>query len=369
MSAAREYLAGTAGVLAFLVGCGRGAPERPVIGVAYPSWSAPYIAEAESTLRRAWGDTATLPRFVFDTSTGPETADRVVAWTQHLLREPGLAVVVGPSASHTALAAGAAINSAAIPEIIPTATSRHLDQVGPWLFRLVANDSVEAEFLARQIAARRSLHRVLLLFVNDAYGQGLRSALHEALAREGLGLTAELSVSAESDFEALFRSEFRDRPPDVILGAFRNPELAAAGDALVRLGSRRPVFVSDGAFGPRAFHGRVPHPSFDVFGVAFWLPAASDTAAQAFRANFARVTGWTPRPEDALIHDALVLAATATREARGEPREVRLWLLSLGAGLPPFPGAAGPIDLQAPNRRAFHLGRFVGDDAIPAELP
>src|ERR1041385_7597973 len=78
MSAAREYLAGTAGVLAFLVGCGRGAPERPVIGVAYPSWSAPYIAEAESTLRRAWGDTATLPRFVFDTSTGPETADRVV---------------------------------------------------------------------------------------------------------------------------------------------------------------------------------------------------------------------------------------------------------------------------------------------------
>jgi ABC-type branched-subunit amino acid transport system substrate-binding protein len=369
MLKASEGLAGTALLVMLCVACRRPVPPPAIIGVAYPSWSAPYIAEAESTLRREWGDTAILPRFAFDSVVGPETADRVVTWTQALLRMPGLAVIVGPSASHTALAVAPVINSAAIPQIIPTATSRHLDQAGPWSFRLVANDSVEAEFLVGQIAARPSLHRVLLLFVNDAYGQGLRTALHDAIDRAGLTLTAELSVSAQSDFDALFLSEFRERDPDVIIGAFRNPDLASAGAALVRLGSRRPVFVSDGAYGPRAFHERVPRPAFAVFGAAFWLPVPGDSGVARFRASFSRVTGWDPRPEDVMIHDALVLAAYATRESQGDPRQVRRWLLSLGAGRPPFPGVGGPIDLQGPNRHPFHLGRFIGNDAERADLP
>lgn len=369
MSAVRECFAGSVVALALVAGCGGRSPQRPVIGVAYPSWSAPYIAEAESTLRREWGDTAALPRYLYDTLRIPETADRTVEWTQLLLHEPGLAVIVGPSASHTALAVAPAIGAASIPELIPNATSRHLDQAGPWAFRLVADDSVEAAFLAEQLAARRSYRRVLLLFVNDAYGQGLRSALHDALPRAGLSLTAELSVSPQSDFETLFRSEFEQRPPDVIVGAFRNPDLAGAARALVRLGSRRPLFVSDGAFGPRALHAALPHLPFDVYGVAVWLPAPGDTAAIRFRADFARVTGWDPRPEDVMLHDALVLAAHAVRESNGEPGQVRLWLLSLGAGRPPFPGAGGPIDLRTPNRRPFRLARFVGEVGVPAELP
>ena len=369
MLKASECLAGTVFLFVLCTGCRRSVPERPVIGVAYPYWSAPFIAEAESTLRREWGDTASLPVFLYDTLHTPETADRTVIWTQFLLGQPGLAVIVGPSASHTALAVAPAINTAGIPEIIPNATSRHLDQVGPWTFRLVANDSVEGEFLVHQIAARPSLKRVLLLFVNDAYGQGLRSAVHDALDRAGLHLTAELSVSAASDFDILFRSEFRERPPDVIIGAFRNPDLAAAGRALARLGSRRPLFVSDGAYGPLAFHDQVPHPGFEVYGVSFWLPTADDTAAARFRTDFSRVTGWTPRPEDVMIHDALVLAAHAVRESQGDPGRIRRWLLTLGAERPPFPGAAGPIDLQGPNRRPLHLGRFTPDGAVQADLP
>ncbi|HET7042638.1 MAG TPA: ABC transporter substrate-binding protein [Gemmatimonadales bacterium] len=369
MRTARTHLAGTAVWLVLLAGCQRTPAAPPVIGVAYPRWVAPYVTEAESTLRRTWGDSATLPRFLYDTLLVPETADRTVAWTQELLHEPGLAVIVGPSASHTALAVAPAINTAAIPQLIPNATLRQLDQLGPWTFRLVANDSVEAAFLVRQVAVRRALRRVLVLFVNDAYGQGMRSALHDELTRSGLTLTAELSVSATSDFETLLRSEFEHRPPDAVIGAFRNTELAPAARALVRLGSRRPIFVSDGAFGPRALHAVAPRLPFEVYGVAFWLPAAGDTAAEVFRARFKAVTGWDPRPEDVLIHDALILAATGVRATAGDPHALRLWLLSLGGARPSFPGIGGPIDLAAPNRRPFHLGRFVGEDAVPAELP
>lgn len=369
MLAARECLTATLVSLLLLAGCTPSGPDRPVVGVAYPSWSRVFITEAESTLRVMWGDTATLPRFVWDSTGGAETTDRVVDWGQQLLRIPGLAVVVGPSASHTALAVAPAFNAAAIPEIIPTATSRHLDQVGPWTFRLVANDSVEADFLVHQIAARGSVRSVLVLFVNDAYGQGLRSALHDALDRAGLTVTGELSVSAGSDYDALFRSEFARRRPDVIIGAFRNTELAPTVKSLIRLGARLPVYVSDGAFGPAALREQVARLPFDVYGVTFWLPAPGDSSLEPFRARYRRITGQWPRPEDLLIHDALVLAAVAVRESHGDPREVRLWLQSLGATRPPYPGVAGAIDLRAPNLRPFHLARFSGDTSVRAELP
>ena len=369
MRTARARRAATFLFSSLILGCTSPGPGRPVVGVAYPSWSRPFIVEAESTLREEWGDTATLPWFVWDSLGGPESADRSVIWTQELLRIPGLAVVVGPSASHTALAVAPAVNAVSIPEIIPTATSRQLDQVGPWTFRLVANDSVEAEFLVHQIAARRSFRSVLLLFVNDAYGQGLRSALRDALGRAGIVRTGELSVSRESDFDALFRNEFARRPPDAILGAFRNSELAPAALSLIRLRSRIPVFVSDGAFGPAELHEVAPRLPFDVFGVAFWLPTPGDTTALRFQRRFYRLYGRRPRPEDMMIHDALVLAATATRATGGDPRALRYWLLSLGASRPPYRGVAGPIDLRAPNLRPFHLARFTGDSAVRAELP
>src|SRR5258705_3831102 len=117
------------------------------------------------------------------------------------------------------------VNAAAIPEIVPNATSRRLDQAGPWVFRFVGNDSVEGAFLVRQILARRGLRRVLILYVNDEYGQGLRAGVHEALQVVGLTPTAELPVGTESDFELLLRNEFAQRRPDVIVGAFLNPEV------------------------------------------------------------------------------------------------------------------------------------------------
>lgn len=369
MLAARECLTATLLSLSFLAGCSSSGPDRPVVGVAYPSWSRKFIVEAESTLREMYGDTVRLPRYVWDSSGGGESADRVVDWGQQLLKVPGLAVVVGPSASHTALAVAPAFNAAAIPEILPTATSRHLDQVGPWTFRLVANDSVEADFLVRQVLQRTPVRSVLVLFVNDAYGQGLRSALHEALDRAGVTVTGELSVSAGSDYDALFRSEFARRRPDAILAGFRNTELRPAVQSLIRLGSRLPVFVSDGAYGPAALHEQVPVLPFAIYGVAFWLPTAGDTSNASFQRRFQRIMGAPARPEDMLIHDALVLAGVATVENHGDPRAIRVWLQSLGATRPPYPGVAGPIDLRTPNLRSFRLARFSGDSGVAVDRP
>lgn len=369
MRSARDPLVGTLLAFALLAGCRPAVPTPPIVGVAYPAWSAGFIEVAESTLRQSWGDTAQLPRFIYDTSSVPESTDGMVEWTRTLLRLPRLTVVVGPSASHTALAVAPMVNAASIPQIIPTATTKRLDQAGPWTFRLVANDSAQGEFLAGQIAKRPGIRRVLILFVNDAYGQGLRTALHEGLTRRGITVTSELPVGNGSDVDLLIRNELGQRRPDAVVGAFRNPDMLATVRALHRAGARIPVFVTDGGFGPRELHQMVGTMPFDMYGVAFWLKSSATPTGQAFIERYTRITGRAPRAEDVLIHDALVLAGTAAREANGDPRAARLWLLSLGAGRLPFAGAGGPIDLHLAHQRRYHLARFTADSAVDAELP
>src|SRR5688572_15621743 len=161
MQSARLYLAGTLIVAFQLAACRPQRPARPVIVVAYPLWSAAYVELAESTLARTWGDTVPIPQYLYDRESPNEVMERVVSWTQEALRRPGVAALVGPSSSRTALAVAPMANRAGIPEIIPSSTSRLLSQTGPWTFRLVPDDSVEGEFLVHQILARPGLRKAL----------------------------------------------------------------------------------------------------------------------------------------------------------------------------------------------------------------
>ena len=356
-------------VAAAALGACRSGPPKPLtLGMAYPPWARGFVVVAESTMAAEWPDSVTRPRIILDQDSLPERVERTVEWTQELLADPSVRVVVGPSASHTALATAPLVNAAAIPMIVPSATARQLAQAGPWVFRMAGDDSTEGAFIIQQILRRPRLRRVLILYVNDDYGQGLRAGLAEELSRTGLRPTSEIPVDKQSDFETLFRSEFASRRPDVIIGAFRNPELAAAATALRRLGSRIPLFVGDGAFGPLVFYEQMGDVPFEVYGAALWLPDPADSGTRVYRERFQRILGRVPRPEDAMIHDALMLAATAIVAGHGDPHEIRRWLLALGMSAPPYAGVTGPIDFRVDRPRPFRLGRFVHDSSVDAEL-
>jgi ABC-type branched-subunit amino acid transport system substrate-binding protein len=327
-----------------------------------------YVQVAESTLVRRWGDTATIPRFVFDTLDERENVERSVEWTRELLRVPGLAIVVGPSSSHIALASAPLLNAAAVPQLLPTVTNARVDQSGPWTFRLAPNDSTQGDFLVHEILARPTLRKALVLYTNDAYGQGLRAGLHAAAQGTDLVITAELPVDPRSDFALLLEPELARRPPDVIIGAFRTTELLGTAETLVRRGSRIPLFIGDGAFDPGTLDRIVPSRRFEIYGASFWYHDRGDALDDEFSALFTRLVGRSPAPEHAMIQDALILAATAAREGR-VPVQVRRWLLSLGKETPPFQGVTGAIDLSTVDSRPYRLGRFVGAGSVPVERP
>lgn len=369
MQSARLVLAGTLIAASHLVACRPQRPARQVIAVAYPQWSFMYVELAESTLARTWGDTANIPRFYFDTASPTEQLERVVEWTQAAVQLPGVTAVVGPSNSRTALAVAPMVNRAAVPQVVPSATSRLLHQSGPWVFRLVPDDSSEGEFLVRQVLARNGLRRILVLYINDEYGQGLRTGIREALSRNSLEPTAEIPISAESDLELLLRNEFTSRRPDAIIAAIRNVEMIPLAQGLKTLGARVPVFAGDGAFSPFVLHRAVGPLPFELHAVAFWLPSEADSVGKDFMARFKARSERAARPEDALAYDALVLAAHAVMEGGGDAQGARRWLLSLGVSRPPFPGAAGPIAFGAGGERKLRLARFVGDSVVRSDLP
>ncbi len=369
MSSVCSRLAGTIFFVSLLAACRPASPARPVVGVAYPAWSRLYVELAESALVREWGDTALLPRFVVDSNEPNERLERVVEWTQLLVQTPGVAAVVGPSSSRSALAVAPMVNRAAIPQVVPSSTSRLLHQAGPWTFRLVPDDSAEGEFLVHQVLARPGLRRALIVYTNDEYGQGIRLGVREALMRKGMHPTAEIPVAQDSDFELLLRAELRSRRPDVIIAAIRTIEMIPLAMGLKSLGSRAPVFAADGAFWPLAFHQRVGTVPFEVHAVAFWLPSEADSVGREFMVRFQQRTERPARPEDAFAYDALMVAANAVRAGKGDPQATRRWLLSLGATEPPYQGATGPIAFVAGFPRPMYLGRFEAGGVVRSELP
>ncbi|HWA40526.1 MAG TPA: hypothetical protein VG712_02885, partial [Gemmatimonadales bacterium] len=134
------------------------------------------------------------------------------------------------------------------------------------------------------------------------------------------------------------------------------------------LGSRIPIFVGDGAYGPLLLHEQLGETPFPVFGAALWLPSPGDSVARTYIERFRRILGRPPRPEDAMLHDAVMLAATALREGHGDPHAIRRWLLALGVSRPPYQGVTGPIDFREDRERPFRLGRFVHDSGVDAEI-
>jgi branched-chain amino acid transport system substrate-binding protein len=354
---------------ALLIGaCGPARPAPIRIGVAYPRWARLHIAAAESTLRRTWGDSVALPEFVYDPDTTPERLERTVEFAQQLAADPRVSVIVGPSTSRAAIAVAPVASAAGIPLVIPNATSRLLGASGPWVFRLVPNDSVEGAFLAEAVVARGLADRLLVLYTNDEYGQGLRAGVIEALAHRGQRPTAELPVTPGSDFATLLQSEFAARPPRAILAAVRNPELVALLGALKAQRRRVPVFSGDGGSSPLMVREQVGALDFPVYSAAFAAPGG-DSATATFARWWRGYAHQPLRPEDALTVDALVVAANAARATGGDRAAARRWLATLGQERPPFAGVTGPLGFGAAAARPVYLLRFEGDSTVAVARP
>ena len=107
----------------------------------------------------------------------------------------------------------------------------------------------------------------------------------------------------------------------------------------------------------------------DVYLVTYWHRDIADSASRAFVGAFERAVGRPPRHGDAVYYDAVMLAATAVREAGANREDIRQWLGELGTTRPAYDGIAGPISF-APNRsRALLMTQIRGDATVMVGSP
>jgi len=289
-------------------------------------------------------------------------AEREVDGAAQLSALPGIVAVVGHEDSRSTLLAAAVYHEARIPLVVPTATSRAIGAVSPWIFPLAPNDSQEGAFIAEFATRGLGAHAIALLYDNDEYGRGLRDGVRAALAAAGTPLRAEASIGAVCEpgggsDASLALIAPRRNPPDIVVIASRPRDAACI---VHQLGTRLPGlrFIAGDAVEIRDSVLAVMGPAVDsTYFVAFWHPGLTDERSATFTSAYRRLVGTAPTPGAAMQYDAIMLVMQALHEVGPRPKAIQAYLTQLGKSRPAYQGVTGPITFGAEGHRPLYMLR------------
>jgi branched-chain amino acid transport system substrate-binding protein len=333
---------------AVLAGCSR--PSTPVaVGVAL---SASFIDAARLAIEdvAASGDLRPIDTLFFDEqSARAATALQLVDSFQ--LRR-GLVGVIGHSISSSSLATAPVYNANGIVQIAPTSTAVQYSDAGAFSFRMVPGDEQQGAFMARVIDSLLSPGaRVAMLYVNDDYGRGLRSALLASLDTLRFPLVyqqphtdEEYSLPSPDRLQRVSATvaSMLASGPDLVVWLGRPGTFALYLRVLRDLAGPIPVLGGDALANWRdADDGRG-----DWDGVRYldFLDLDQGPAIQDFRRRYQQRFGRAAGTAEVLTYDAMHLMLSAIREGARTGDEVRTWLDALDdPNREPYMGISGRI--------------------------
>ena len=289
---------------------------------------------------------------VGDTTADP---DEAVEATRHLVETEGVHAIVGPNASANAIPiAEKVIGPGGIPTVSFSATSPQLTTANDndFLFRTVLSDLVQGPVLAR-VTRERGFDNVGVIYVNDAWGQGLSSAFGAAwegriksvpIERGQTTFVSELRETDGGGAQALVVMTFETEAGIIVREALDNEiyDQFTFGDAAKRLGIVKLVGGSRLA---------------GMYGTGPATPPGSSSSAAweaAYIAEYGElpVLSYVKETYDATI--AIALAAQAAGSVEGAA--IRDQLRAVG-------GAPGEVVTAGPEgvARALSILRDDGD--------
>jgi branched-chain amino acid transport system substrate-binding protein len=356
--------------------CACGPPEQAVIGYAFATdvthVTGDIAAEAIDALSESTGVPVVLRRPLSDMASlrgdGSDAATFAIA-----LRDiPHLMGAVGPGSSELTLQTVPLLEEEGIPQVIPTATSGYLADVGPWTFTMAPTDSAEGVFIAEYVAGALGASRVGIFYTVQEYGLGIARGVRTALQARGAEAVFERPVekdkscveSGSNPYMAAVEQSISRTLPEAIVVAGREWEAGCIARALNDMGLSIPVIAGDGA----AQRARLSQAAGDglenLATVAFWVADSEDARSRAFVQSFVERTGDMPNHGDALAFDASVLLATAVIAVGPNRARIRDYLASLGVERPPYPGVTGPISFEPGAHRRMLVTRMLDGDVV-----
>ncbi len=267
----------------------------------------------------------------------------------------GVHAIVGPLASTITIAVAETVTGPAqVPTISPSATSAAvtLAQDDGFLFRSTISDAAQAPVLA-QLVEDAGIENVGVLFLNDAYGQGLSggfSSLFSGTATmvshesEQVSYLAELQQAADGGAEWLVAISFPEQAKVYLREALEN----GIFEQFVFVdGTKSEELIEDiGAEFLNGFQGTAPSAGPETDATAAWNEAYLEEFGALPTRPFVR------EAYDAVI--AIAIAAEAAGSTDGVAIRDELVRVASPSGAVALPGAAG-------IKRALELIRD-GDD-------
>ncbi len=261
------------------------------------------------------------------------------------LAHSDVVAVIGGSFSGPTLAAAPVYNDLTDPvlNITPSASSPDVSSAGDWTFRICPSDLSHAAALARFVRQTLHLDRGAVLYMNNNYGRGFRTAFEQEFARLGGTVVSSDPYLPGQVKEA---APFIDRiakggRAQFILGA----SYVEDGTALLKMarakGLNVPFMGGDGLEGIER-EGPVAEGTYQT---AAYLPNLNTAANKAFVALYLSVFPSEPAPNQTAVstYDAIHLLAQLIGEVGTDRTKLRDALAQVGTTRPAYEGVAGRI--------------------------
>lgn len=248
-----------------------------------------------------------------DTATAPQQA---VEEARRLVQVEGVDAIVGPAGSGEALPV---VESVAGPEgvltISPSATSPALTVANDndFFFRTTISDAAQGVVMA-DLASEQGHTSACVLYINNAYGQGLNDAFAERFAELGGEITAQVSHEPEQASYASELATCTEGDPAAMV-AISYPESGGIFlRELVESGNVPALILSDGLKSDTLFADLGWEPFAGTYGTA---PGSAETeTGAAFQDAYEEAYGELPAiPYLRELYDAVYLIALAAEQA------------------------------------------------------
>ena len=166
---------------------------------------------------------------------------------ERLLRQPGLAGVIGPNCSAGAASANPVYAKAGIVAISGSATRTDLTEGQPddgYFFRTAYRNDLEGLLIA--LATAEDCASILLVDDGESYGQDLADTATQLLEDAGISVERETIERGAVDYSEI-ASQIAQANPDIVGFTGFNPEAALFYEQLRDAGYEGPFGASDGA--------------------------------------------------------------------------------------------------------------------------
>jgi len=267
--------------------------------------------------------------------------DSAVSVAADLVAESVVAVI-GHVYSGTTLAAAPVYGAGTspIPVITPSSSAPEIAQAGRHVFRLCPTDLEHGAALATWIREGLRLTQASVLYLNNAYGRGVRQSFATRFtALGGVMLESDPYLGDSPDVSVyLDRIQASGRSEVLVVAGNRSEALAVLTAARAR-GIMLPVVGGDGLEGIEQ-DGSIAE---GVTLSAAYFPTLDTPQNQRFvRTYLARFPGSVaPNQPAAAAYDAVYLLRDVIATAGSGRRAIATALTTLGSDLPPYQGVTG----------------------------